>query len=230
MVPGNLPSQLEILSTYIFVTHASKPDYKACCIAQHVLCRLTLAVLPYACKVLKFPCRYAHRFCGMYQGRLRCRQTSTAAVASFSDVLHLPETMGTVLRELSAPDLLRFASTSRACRAAASLSYVQLDLNSEAGLKAFRGLHRLGCLQQLQEADLTAVVSDAKAIGHLALLGTCSCLKKLCLGFEFDPNKLWWWEPYITIWTGVHAQADRLRQSAWLSLLPTCQLMWSAKL
>ncbi|KAL3147412.1 hypothetical protein ABBQ38_014478 [Trebouxia sp. C0009 RCD-2024] len=108
--------------------------------------------------------------------------------------------MEPILRELSAPDLLRFASTSRACRAAASLSHVHLDINSKAGLKAFMGLHRLGCLQQLRTADLTAVVSCAEAIAHLTLLGTCPHLKELWLGFRFNQDKLWWWDPYITIW------------------------------
>ena len=110
--------------------------------------------------------------------------------------------MGPILQELPAPDLLNFASTSRACRAAASLSYMQLDINSETGLEAFRSLHRLGCLQKVQEADLKADVSNAAAIGHLTLLGTCTHLKELRLEYDFNPDKLWWWDPYITIYAG----------------------------
>lgn len=133
----------------------------------------------------------------MDQGRLHSRRTPTASVASLVDILHLPDTMEHILKELSALDLLKFASTSRACRAAASLSYMQLDINSKAGFKAFRGLHRLGCLRKLQKVDLTAAVSGAEAIGHLTLLGTCPHLRKLRLIFRFDPHKLWWWS-YIT--------------------------------
>ena len=170
---------------------------------------------PASCSIV--PCRCADRF-KMYQGRLRSKRTRpTAAVTSLCDILHQPETMEPILKALSAPDLLRFASTSQACRAAASLSHVQLDINSEAGLKAFKGLHRLGCLQQLRKADLTAVVSDAEAIGHLTLLGSCSQLKALWLVFDFNPDKLWWWDPYITIWAN-RAYGDAYMQAKGVSL------------
>ena len=81
------------------------------------------------------------------------------------------------MEELSAPDLLRFVSTSRACRKAASLSYLHLNINDAAEMKALKGLHRLGCLQQLRKAHLKAVVSDPAALGHLTVLGCVHSLR-----------------------------------------------------
>ena len=36
--------------------------------------------------------------------------------------------------------------------------------------------------------------------GHIALLGTCPELQQLILLYDLDPNRLWWWDMYITIW------------------------------
>lgn len=133
----------------------------------------------------------------MYRGRLRSRRGPATAEASFSDILHLPECMEPILRALPAPDLLNLASSSRACRAATSPSYVQLDINSKAGLRVVLSLHRLGCLHHLRQADLTAATSDSTTGGHLALLAACPKLQSLVLVYECKPAKLWWWGQYI---------------------------------
>ena len=78
---------------------------------------------------------------------------------------------------------------------------MQLDINSETGLKAFRSLHRLGCLQKVQQADLKADVSNAAAIGHLTLLGTCTHLKELRLAWSM---------------TSTHASCGGGRPSSWI--------------
>ncbi len=85
---------------------------------------------------------------------------------------------------------------------------MRLDINSEAGLKALQGLHRLGCLGQLRKAELTANISDPTTGGHLALLGACSTLQELVLVYDFKPGKLWWWDPYVTVW------AERITSTA----------------
>ena len=157
----------------------------------------------------------------MYRGRLRSRRgaatANVSAEASISDILHLPECVEPILRALLAPDLLNLATSSRACRAATSLSYIQLDINSAAGLRAVKGLHRLGCLHHLRQAKLTAAVSDSVAGGHLALLAACPQLAYLVLVDEFKPAKLWWWQQHIdgvTQYGGLPCEADSAHEKA----------------
>ena len=98
---------------------------------------------------------------------------------TLTDLVHLPSVVNALLQTLALSDLAHLAVCSKACAAVLRPGKIDLHINRACELQAFRGLFRLGCLDQLHEAAVRAELGDATAGSYLGILGMCPRLRQL---------------------------------------------------
>lgn len=98
-----------------------------------------------------------------------------------TDVIHLSSIVSVVLRNVSLADLASLAVCSKSCAAAVRPHCLELRINRVNELHALRSLHRMACLDELQEATLLATEGDCTAGAYLGILGMCPNLRALTL-------------------------------------------------
>lgn len=106
-------------------------------------------------------------------------ETSTDSGTKLTDLVHLPSIVNALLQTLALSDLAHLAVCSKACAAVLRPAKIELHINRACELQAFRGLFRLGCLDQLHEAAVCARTADATAGSYLGILSMCPRLRQL---------------------------------------------------
>ncbi|KAL3136278.1 hypothetical protein ABBQ32_007285 [Trebouxia sp. C0010 RCD-2024] len=106
-------------------------------------------------------------------------EKSTGPRTTLTDLVHLPSIVNALLQTLALSDLAHLAVCSKACAAVLRPGKIELQINRACELQAFRGLFRLGCLDQLHEAAVCASLGDATAGSYLGILGMCPRLRQL---------------------------------------------------
>ena len=148
--------------------------------ALSIECRHTLAVLhsssgPCHSEKAKIACRLA------MQRNDSSKHTLDGPGTVLTDVIHLSSIVSVVLRNVSLADLASLAVCSKSCAAAMRPHCLKLRINRVNALHALRSLHRMACLDELEQATLHATEGDCTAGAYLGILGMCPNLQALTL-------------------------------------------------
>lgn len=109
------------------------------------------------------------------------KQISNGPGTVLTDVIHLSSIVSIVLRNVSLADLASLAVCSKSCAAAMRPHCLELRINRANELHALRSLHRMACLDELEQATLLATEGDCTAGAYLGILGMCPNLRALTL-------------------------------------------------
>ncbi|DBA68868.1 TPA: hypothetical protein ACH3X2_013347 [Trebouxia sp. C0005] len=109
------------------------------------------------------------------------KHTSDGPGTVLTDVIHLSSVVSVVLRNVSLADLASLAVCCKSCAAAMRPNCLKLRINRANELHALRSLHRMACLDELEQATLHATEGDCTAGAYLGILGMCPKLRAVTL-------------------------------------------------